>query len=132
VVVDGDRVLMLAWMGLPAQDDHPTVEAEGWVHCLTVPRRLRLIDHVLHQELVVPEGAGQRYTLGSEPVRIDLRSDTFVDWDGHRIAVERAGDRRVATCRPGKLVVADDVTAIEIIAGDGSIAFSLRVFSDMG
>jgi beta-fructofuranosidase len=41
------RVVLIGWMGKPDQlgqppiaAKHPTV-AEGWVHCLTVPRRLR-------------------------------------------------------------------------------------------
>ena len=44
---DGEAI-MLGWMGLPAQDDTPTVE-EGWVHTLTLPRRVWLEDGWLRQ-----------------------------------------------------------------------------------
>lgn len=37
---DGRR-LMLAWMGLPEQDEAPSI-AHGWMHCLTLPRELQV------------------------------------------------------------------------------------------
>lgn len=33
------RTLMFGWMGLPEEEDTPTV-ANGWTHCLTLPREL--------------------------------------------------------------------------------------------
>lgn len=47
---DGRR-LMLAWMGLPEQETAPTV-AQGWFHCLTMPRELVFEDGVLKQRPV--------------------------------------------------------------------------------
>ncbi|MBM7095509.1 sucrose-6-phosphate hydrolase [Bacillus sp. H-16] len=37
------RRILVGWMGVPDQqeDQHPTVD-NGWIHCLTIPRELRL------------------------------------------------------------------------------------------
>ena len=37
---DGRR-LLIGWMGMPSQPDTPTI-ANGWTHCLTMPRELSL------------------------------------------------------------------------------------------
>ncbi|WP_080796695.1 glycoside hydrolase family 32 protein [Corynebacterium pacaense] len=131
VTAGGAGVVLMGWMGLPGQDDQPTVSEEGWVHCLSVPRILRLVDGVLHQELIVPEGQARSLSLGAEHVRVDIRSDVHLEWDGQRITVDRAGDRRSVACPPGELMMVEDATAIEITAGNGRVAFALRSFSDM-
>ncbi|MCK2201309.1 glycoside hydrolase family 32 protein [Corynebacterium callunae] len=130
VAVSGAQTWLIGWMGLPAQDDHPTVEAEGWVHCLTVPRRLSLKGHVLYQELLLPaeEEGVSRFELGRELVRVDIRSNIAIEWDGKVLSVDRAGDRRQVDLDGGELLIADDITAIEISAGDGSFLYSLRTF----
>lgn len=130
VAVNGSDAWLVGWMGLPAQDDHPTVAREGWVHCLTVPRKLHLRNHAIYQELLLPEGESGviRSVLGSEPVRVDIRGNISLEWDGVRLSVDRGGDRRVAEVKPGELVIADDNTAIEITAGDGQVSFAFRAF----
>ncbi|MGB8022325.1 MAG: sucrose-6-phosphate hydrolase [Candidatus Nanopelagicales bacterium] len=54
VAADG-RTIVIGWMGMPVHpgepeigDRHPTV-ANGWVHCLAVPRTLELVDGRLVQ-----------------------------------------------------------------------------------
>lgn len=37
---DGRRILV-AWMGMPGEDEHPTIK-EGWMHALTLPRELSI------------------------------------------------------------------------------------------
>lgn len=37
---DGRRV-MIAWMGMPGEEEHPTIK-EGWMHALTIPRELSM------------------------------------------------------------------------------------------
>ncbi|ANE04830.1 beta-fructosidase [Corynebacterium crudilactis] len=130
VAVASSDAWLIGWMGLPAQDDHPTVEQEGWVHCLTVPRKLRLRNHALYQELLLPEGAPSvtRSVLGSEPVRMDIRDNIVLEWDGARLSVDRDGDCRTVEVDPGELVIADDNTAIEITAGNGQVSFAFRTF----
>lgn len=146
-----DRPLLLGWMGLPGKDDQPTVEAEGWVHCLTVPRRLSLRNHRLHQELVLPESPTDegfvvhREDLGDAPVELAVAAASATDGTGRRevvsldwqpgstagtgrLTVTRDDDARVVACPPGGLVVLVDHSAVEITAGDGAVALSLRAF----
>lgn len=135
--------LLIGWMGLPAQDDQPSLHEEGWVHCLTVPRLLSLRNHRLHQQLVLPApertGAQQgvsvlRRHLADDAAQIDLDGAVTVDWtpaapDGPGLlSVTRDGDRRVVSCPAGELVVFRDRTAVEITAGDGAVALALRMY----
>lgn len=145
VVTDGGaRGLLIGWMGLPAQDAHPTL-AEGWVHCLTVPRVLTLRDHHLHQELLLPpcdhgtdEAFGpvtiRRLQLGDAPEKMDIDASpgpgVEITWTPGRLSVSRGDDTRTMVCPPGELTVLVDASAIELTAGDGAVAFSLRSFPD--
>jgi len=47
-VDDKGRRLLIAWMGLPEEEDHPTTEY-GWIHAMTIPRVLELIDNKIYQ-----------------------------------------------------------------------------------
>ena len=40
---DKGRRLIVGWMGIPEEEDFPTVKNE-WIHCLTLPRELKVID----------------------------------------------------------------------------------------
>lgn len=42
------RRIMLAWMGLPEENDHPSI-AYGWLHQMTLPRELTLRGNKLYQ-----------------------------------------------------------------------------------
>ena len=46
---DKGRRLIVGWMGIPEEEDFPTVENE-WIHCLTLPRELKLINGKLYQK----------------------------------------------------------------------------------
>ena len=52
-VDDKGRRLLFAWMGVPeqAEDQHPTI-AHQWVHAMTLPRELVLVDEKLYQRPV--------------------------------------------------------------------------------
>lgn len=130
VTVANDKTLLVGWMGLPGQDDHPTVPQEGWVHCLTVPRELSLKGLALYQDLLLPElePGVMRKELGANSIRIDIRPNISLEWDGEVLTLDREGDSRVVKAEPGELVIADDNTAIEITAGNGQISFALRAF----
>ena len=52
------RRILFGWMGLPEEDDTPTA-ADGWAHCLTLPRVLEWRDGRLWQQ-VPPELAALR------------------------------------------------------------------------
>ena len=45
---DKGRRILIGWMGVPEEEDYPTVKNE-WLHCLTLPRELKVIDGVLYQ-----------------------------------------------------------------------------------
>ena len=45
---DKGRRLIVGWMGIPEEEDFPTVKNE-WLHCLTLPRQLKVIDGKLYQ-----------------------------------------------------------------------------------
>jgi len=45
---DKGRRLIVGWMGIPEEEDFPTVKNE-WLHCLTLPRELKVINGKLYQ-----------------------------------------------------------------------------------
>ena len=45
---DKGRRLIVGWMGIPEEEDFPTAKNE-WLHCLTLPRELKVIDGKLYQ-----------------------------------------------------------------------------------
>jgi len=48
------RRILIGWMGIPEENekDHPTIEHQ-WIHCMTLPRKLELIEGKLYQTPVV-------------------------------------------------------------------------------
>lgn len=52
--VVADNAILIGWLGLPGQDDMPSLDSEGWVHCLSTPRRLSIHDGKLRQQLILP------------------------------------------------------------------------------
>lgn len=48
---DLGRRILIAWMGLPDMDEHPTKDF-GWIHALTLPRVLKRIGNKLYQSPV--------------------------------------------------------------------------------
>lgn len=110
-VDESGRTLMVAWMGMPDHDTqpdlavkHPTAE-RGWVHCLTVPREVR------------------------------LDGDRLVQWPVPEIDVLRREEvaHRGLTVQPGMPLALDDVSGttldvtldVECPAG-GSVQLRLR------
>ena len=45
---DKGRRIIVGWMGVPEEENFPTVKNE-WLHCLTLPRELKVIDGRLYQ-----------------------------------------------------------------------------------
>lgn len=65
ILNDGKRTLLLGWMGIPEEEDQPS-KAENWMHCLTVPRVLELIDGTIYQR-----PADELQTLHGEKQELD-------------------------------------------------------------
>ncbi|MCQ9370081.1 glycoside hydrolase family 32 protein [Corynebacterium sp. 35RC1] len=128
--------LLVGWMGLPAQDDTPTVTEEGWVHTLTTPRMLRLRGGRLFQELLLPkealvhreeitgEGAWELYdAAGAAGLKVSVA-------DG-ALSLDVAGDVRQCALpeQGGELVIYADGCAVEVTAGGGAVALASAVFA---
>jgi beta-fructofuranosidase len=105
LVAEDGRVIQVAWMGMPdhpGQPDiavkHPTV-ANGWVHCLTVPRELGLDGQTLVQRPVA-----ELAQLRGEPVRAEVTigagdSTALPGVSGAALDLELR-----ATCAPGAVL----------------------------
>lgn len=141
VAANSPETLLIGWMGLPAQDEQPT-KAEGWVHALTVVRKLELIDgHVWQRPWasISPAPATKDYgpvcvwqgTLGADE-RLVLRDDAGTDLltltCGNEWELVRGQERRTAP------LVADNREVLALVDGScveiyaGGVAFSSRVF----
>ncbi|MDK8450645.1 glycoside hydrolase family 32 protein [Corynebacterium mastitidis] len=148
----GGEAIMLAWMGMPGRDDTPTAR-DGWVHMLTVPRRVTLRGGRLYQEPLAPRGAAWTTRLGGRDARIALRDATGAevvrlgyDAQAGALSVSRLGgtvrgldrgdgnaaDTRTFRAGPGELTVLLDGAAVEIYAADGAATASLQAYPDGG
>jgi len=103
---DSGRTIMVGWMGMPDHDGQPTLAekhptvANGWVHCLTVPRVLSLDGDALVQWPVAELEA-----LRGDPI---VMAEQRVDADTS-VALHGAGGTALdielsATCDPGGTV----------------------------
>ena len=72
------RTIMIGWMGMPDHDGQPTLAekhptvANGWVHCLTVPRELSLDGDQLRA--MAGRGAHRPARRGRDPRRASRSS----------------------------------------------------------
>ena len=129
-------------MGLPAQDETPTVK-QGWVHTLTLPRRVWLEDGWLRQASmwdltsapseVAREGFGSVATLtvgeGTYALVDSSGAEAFrVTYGGGVLRLTLGDDERVVSCPAGSLELIADGCAVEVFAGDGRIAGASAVF----
>ncbi|UDL72950.1 glycoside hydrolase family 32 protein [Corynebacterium uberis] len=140
--------LMLGWMGLPGQDDKPTL-AEGWVHMLTCVRRVTLRDGWLYQRPLVPEQCPRwRGQLGERDVDkqlVDAAGAPVVrisyDAQAHALSIARRGggpgldrgdgnswDTRTVRVPRGDVEIIVDGAAVEVFAGDGAVSAALQAY----
>ncbi|MBP3088616.1 glycoside hydrolase family 32 protein [Corynebacterium sp. sy017] len=140
-----DSLIMLGWMGLPAHDDTPSVDAEGWVHSLTLPRRLILDQGVVRQELLIPDlpqgaadGVFHYQTQLNDVAQRIVLADTSgtarvsISYEPGFLRVHYAGDTRCVTCEPGQCEVFVDGATVEITAMSGRRTFSIAAFPTPG
>jgi len=140
----GDDAVTIGWMGLPAQDDNPTVDAEGWVHPLTLPRRTSLHDGVLRQVPLFPlpdkpetQGFGAVATatcehdetlslVGSSTPRL---SAWHADGKLHvRRHLPTGDETRSVACTPGEITAIADGCAVEVFSQ--GLALSVQIFGE--
>ena len=68
------RRILIGWLGLPdSVPSHPTV-MQGWQHCLSLPRELKVIDHVLYQ---FPIQEIQNLKTNTRNITISNKATTF-------------------------------------------------------
>ena len=67
---ESGRRLLFGWMGLPEEEEHPTVE-KGWIHAMTLPRELYIKGEKLYQK-----PARELEKLRKESI---IYEDAFVD-----------------------------------------------------
>ena len=160
--VKGRRIL-IGWMGLPDAEDeytNPTVEKEGWQHCLTVPREIRLHNGRLYQypveEIKRLRGRSCRIDetqenvetcrpfeldmkLDAEKLRVAVGTELILEADGSKVCLnlsEEAGagrKRRNAIIPSGRLKeirMLVDTTAVEIYLNHGEVVFSTRYYPE--
>ena len=44
-----NKNVLIGWMGMPEELDHPTIEKENWIHSLTLPRTLEIKNNKIFQ-----------------------------------------------------------------------------------
>ena len=157
------RRILIGWMGLPdveGEYTNPTAEKEGWQHCLTVPREIRLYNGRLYQypveELKVLRGRDFRIDETQENIevfrpfelemkldtrmcRISFGTDLILEADGPKVWLRLsreagAGRRQRNAILPSgslkELRMLVDTTAVEIYLNHGEIVFSTRYYPE--
>ena len=157
------RRILIGWMGLPdveGEYTNPTAEKEGWQHCLTVPREIRLHNGRLYQypveELKTLRGRDCRIDETQENIevfrpfelemkldtrmcRISFGTDLILEADGPKVWLRLskeagAGRRQRNAILPSgsltELRMLVDTTAVEIYLNHGEIVFSTRYYPE--
>ncbi|MDD3225266.1 MAG: sucrose-6-phosphate hydrolase [Clostridium sp.] len=70
------RTILIGWMGLPEQEDSPTVK-NNWIHCMTIPRELSLKGDKLIQKPVSEMGELRREKITYNDLRVDNEEVTL-------------------------------------------------------
>lgn len=85
---DGNRRLLIGWMGMPDADYTNPTAAQGWQHCLTVPRELHWEDGGLRmrpaKELETLRGEARETVFsGGCEMEISPMSDLLISCEGN-------------------------------------------------
>ncbi|MDN6099020.1 glycoside hydrolase family 32 protein [Corynebacterium flavescens] len=145
VEVGNGEALLLAWVGLPAQDEAPTLE-QGWVHCLSLPRRVWLEGGRLRQlpwwEEVPEINTGAREGFGSTVVAESETAGAFalvddagndvllVESGGGVVRITRGQGTRCIACADPQLRLIADGSVAEIFAAGGDISAAVAVYGE--
>lgn len=145
--LDGDRRLMVGWLGMPDADyQNPTVE-KGWQHCLTVPCELRRrgdrilrtpakeIERLRKAEISPEEAKVFDLTAACEGEgRLVIRDTAELSWrEGLVTLTLREGGcgrtvRRCTLPRLTSLRILGDTTSLELFLNDGEEVLSTRYY----
>lgn len=149
--------ILLAWMGLPDQDDQPSKE-EKWMHTLTLARQLSLHNGVLYQKPLGtlvndPEAgvldyeyhveAGTTFSLvdasGKTATTISITAEGLLKIDRSHQNYHTESDIRIAqipenphkpteTSVSVRIIV--DATTLEVFINNGALAAASRIYPD--
>ena len=149
---DGKRRLLIGWMGMPDADYTNPTAAQGWQHCLTVPREVRFENGALRTwpvrelESLREEARTFAFSPGtaaalppSADIEIHFQGNLSLElsgvsleiWDSTlTLEIRRGGcGRTVRTAPVGKaerLRLLADVSALEIFVNGGETVLSAR------
>lgn len=153
---DGERRLLIGWMGMPDADYQNPTAARGWQHCLTVPRELRWEEGTLRmrpaKELEALRSGARTVPFSGRcqmelPPMCDLllscRGDVSLDLSGAELRAEggvltlrlreNGWGRTVRTAPVGELRnlrILCDASTLEIFANDGAAVLSTRWYPE--
>ena len=82
------RVILIAWMGVPGDEEkHPSIR-EGWIHGLTMPRKLSVKENILYQEPIEELKKLRDRELIMENIEFEDFSDKRVEGDSYELILE--------------------------------------------
>jgi len=149
---DGRQRLLIGWMGMPDAPYYNPTAAQGWQHCLTVPREVRYRQGRLVMapvpELEALREDRQEYAFAGErtiglpllsDIQITCESDLSLELSGVSLRTERGKltltvreggcGRENRTAPIGKLKtlrILADTSALEFFVNDGEAVLSVR------
>lgn len=152
------RRLLIAWMGMPGECmeyKNPTLK-EGWQHCMTVPRELKLSGNRIFQYPAreITELRKKEVRIGPEPrivrapfdmelsfedgwVFLDIGGNLFLEYKDGTVSLrlpQQAGagrrERKARLWGLKSLRVLADVSAAEIYLNQGELVFSTRYYPE--
>ena len=153
---DGERRLLVGWMGMPdAEYANPTT-AHGWQHCLTVPREVTNADGRLRMlpaaeleglreerreyafagaESIPLPGISETVISCEGPLKLDLSGAVLEAADGRlTLTVRESGHGRTVRTAPvaelRELRILADVSALEIFVNGGETVLSARWYPE--
>jgi beta-fructofuranosidase len=89
------RRLLFGWMGMPEEneEDHPTIE-HGWIHTMTLPRELKLMNDKLYQIPVeeLTELRQREVTVENAKLSQELQSFDGIDGDSLELLITSSDD----------------------------------------
>ena len=145
--VDGERRILIGWMGMPdAPYTNPTAE-QGWQHCLTVPCLLRRdgkrllrtpvpeIDALRGKHVAPEEASVFDMECRTQPQgRLVIRGSAVIEWEEGllRLKIDGGGAGRTVRCAEvgevQTLRVLADVSSLEIFVNGGEQVLSTRYY----
>lgn len=154
---DQGRRILIGWMGMPDADYTNPETAEGWQHCLTLPRELtnhdgqvwsypiREVLDLAYDQQAIHLASGREIRLDQpqfmldlnidqQPFTLKIRNDLSIVWDGKVLTFapgsSGAGrkERHIDTKSISSLQIFSDTSSVELFVNYGQYALSSRIY----